>query len=106
MAISIELVDLGEHHLRDFTTAERVFQVLAPGLVSDFPPLRSVDTVAGNLPRQMTAFVGRASEIRSLVDMPRTYSGTKCTAVRLTVLRSRATRPEDGAGGIRTPGPA
>ena len=44
---SVELVDLGEHRLRDFTTTERVFQVRAPGLVTDFPPLRSVDAAAG-----------------------------------------------------------
>ena len=39
----IELVDLGEHRLRDLAAAERVFQVQAPGLDSEFPPLRSLD---------------------------------------------------------------
>ena len=42
---SVELVDLGEHRLRDLTVAERVFQVRAPGLVQDFPPLRIVGRV-------------------------------------------------------------
>ena len=41
------LVDLGEHRLRDLTVAERVFQVRAPGLVTDFPPLRSLDLSRG-----------------------------------------------------------
>ena len=48
---SFELVDLGEHRLRDLTNLERVFQVCAPGLARDFPPLRSLDTIPGNLPR-------------------------------------------------------
>ncbi len=77
----VELVDLGEHHLRDFTTTERVFQVRAPGLVADFPPLRSVDALAGNLPRQVTTFVGRASEITSLVALVRQSSLVTLTGV-------------------------
>jgi predicted ATPase/class 3 adenylate cyclase len=66
---SVELVDLGEHRLRDLTHAERVFQVHAPGLARDFPPLRSVDALPGNLPRQVTTFVGREAEIASLSEL-------------------------------------
>ena len=53
------LVDLGEHRLRDLTRPRRVFQVVRPELVAEFPPLRSLDALPGNLPRQMTTFVGR-----------------------------------------------
>ncbi len=35
-----ELLDLGEHGLRDLTRRERVFQLVAPELPRDFPPLR------------------------------------------------------------------
>jgi class 3 adenylate cyclase len=35
-----ELVDLGEHRLKDFTGPQRLFQLTAPGLATDFPPLR------------------------------------------------------------------
>ncbi len=61
-----ELVDLGEHRLRDLTVAERVFQVRAPGLVGDFAPLRSLDAFPGNLPLQVTSFVGRDQELAAL----------------------------------------
>jgi Adenylate and Guanylate cyclase catalytic domain len=64
-----ELVDLGEHRLRDLATVERVFQVYAPGLVREFPPLRSLETLPGNLPRQVTTFVGRESELASLAEV-------------------------------------
>ena len=34
-----------------------------PGLAADFPPLRSLDAFPGNLPPQLTSFVGRDDEI-------------------------------------------
>ena len=55
----VTLEDLGEHHLRDLARPERVFQVHAPGLTEDFPPLRSLDAFPGNLPARQTSFVGR-----------------------------------------------
>src|SRR4029077_12358836 len=64
---SVEFVDLGEHRLRDLARAVRVFQVRAPGLRSGFAPLASVDAFPGNLPVQLTSFIGRESEIASLV---------------------------------------
>jgi class 3 adenylate cyclase/DNA-binding CsgD family transcriptional regulator len=39
------LRDLGEHRLRDLTRPERVFQVLHPGLQSEFPPLGTEETL-------------------------------------------------------------
>jgi predicted ATPase/class 3 adenylate cyclase len=63
----VALRDLGEHRLRDLTTAVHVFQVVGPGLRAEFPPLRSLDTLPGNLPRQMTSFVGRERELKRLV---------------------------------------
>jgi predicted ATPase/class 3 adenylate cyclase len=62
----VKLVDLGEHLLRDLSRRERVFQVGAPGLGSDFAPLRSVDVLPGNLPVQPTSFVGRSGEVGDL----------------------------------------
>ena len=60
------LVDLGEHRLRDLSRADRVFQVVAPGLVGDFPPIRSLDAFPGNLPVQLSSFVGRHDELVAL----------------------------------------
>ena len=69
LAPEITLADLGEHRLRDLAQPVRVFQLCAAGLVTDFPPLRSVDAVSGNLPRQVTTFVGREAEIASLSEL-------------------------------------
>ena len=40
----VELQDLGEHRLKDLRYTERIFQLVAPGLPSDFPSLRTLDT--------------------------------------------------------------
>jgi len=58
-----ELTDLGEQHLRDLSRPERVFQLSASGLASQFPPLKSPASTPNNLPRQLTSFVGREAEI-------------------------------------------
>jgi predicted ATPase/class 3 adenylate cyclase len=63
---SVELVDLGQHHLRDLGEPERVFQVAHPELVRDFPALQSVDELAGKLPMQPNQFVGRAASIEQI----------------------------------------
>jgi predicted ATPase len=62
------LVDLGEHWLRDLARPERVYQLRAPGLADEFPPLRSSTARSGNLPRQMTSFVGRERELALVGD--------------------------------------
>jgi len=49
--------------LRDVPTPIGVFQVRAPGLATDFPPLRALDTSPGNLRRAATSFIGRESEV-------------------------------------------
>src|SRR4029078_5186293 len=38
---SVELLDLGEHRLRDLGEKERVFQVVHPEMEREFPALRS-----------------------------------------------------------------
>ncbi|HEX5587923.1 MAG TPA: hypothetical protein VFZ17_11495, partial [Acidimicrobiia bacterium] len=63
----VELVDLGEHRLRDLSRPERVFQVHAPGLTRTFAPLESLDAYAGNLPAQLSSFVGRERDVADLV---------------------------------------
>jgi predicted ATPase len=57
------LLDLGEHRLRDLSGRLRVFQVCGPGLASRFPPLRSLEGFPGNLPLQLSSFVGREDEL-------------------------------------------
>ena len=60
------LRDLGEHRLRDLARPERVHQLLAPGLVADFPPLRSLAVLPNNLPLQLKSFVGREREVAEI----------------------------------------
>ncbi|OBH08121.1 cyclase [Mycobacterium sp. E2699] len=62
----VDLLDLGSRRLRDVPTAVGVFQVRAPGLQTEFPPLRTVDRSPGNLRPKTTSFVGRESEVAEL----------------------------------------
>jgi predicted ATPase len=59
----VDLVDLGPRRLRDLPTPLGVFQVRAPGLRTDFPPLRALDASPGNLRATPTSFIGRESEL-------------------------------------------
>lgn len=65
-----ELRDLGEHRLKDLVEPERVWQLLAPGLPEKFQPLSSLVSLPNNLPRQLTALIGRdqvVSDVEALV---------------------------------------
>jgi hypothetical protein len=59
----VTLRNLGEHRLRDLQEPERVWQVVAPGLAADFPPLVTQSSQPTNLARQPTALIGRAREV-------------------------------------------
>ena len=63
----VSLTDLGTHPLRDLPRPERVVQLRHPDLRNEFPPLRTTSSaVSHNLPTQLTSFVGRQAEIKSL----------------------------------------
>lgn len=62
----LTLHDLGEHRLKDLTQSEHLYQVLHPQLTADFPPLRSLEAFAHNLPIQLTSFIGREHELAQL----------------------------------------
>ena len=57
------LRDLGERRLKDLFRPERVFQLKAPDLPSEFPPLRTLEGRPNNLPLQPTPLVGREREV-------------------------------------------
>lgn len=61
------LIDLGVHRLRDLQGDERIFQLLHADLPRDFPPLRTLNARATNLPAQLSAFLGRERELRDVV---------------------------------------
>nr|WP_090278748.1 adenylate/guanylate cyclase domain-containing protein [Mycolicibacterium komanii]CRL74384.1 LuxR family transcriptional regulator [Mycolicibacterium komanii] len=58
-----ELVNLGSRRLRDVSTPIALYQVRAPGLRGDFPPLRTEDANVGNLRPPTTTLIGRESEV-------------------------------------------
>jgi len=57
------LRDLGEHRLKDLQRAERIYQLTAPDLAIEFPPLRTLDARPNNLPLLRTPLVGREREL-------------------------------------------
>jgi len=56
------LADLGHHRLKDFPDRVALFQLLHPSLPRAFARLRS-DAAPGNLPKEITRFVGRGEQI-------------------------------------------
>jgi predicted ATPase len=54
---------MGEHRLRDLTRPEHIFQIVAPGLPSEFPPLKTLENHPNNLPLQPTPLIGREREL-------------------------------------------
>jgi predicted ATPase len=77
---STALIDLGEHRLRDLDRPMHVFQI-GDG---SFPPLRSLSAFPGNMPTQLTSFVGRQDEVAAV--------GKALEATRLVTLT--------GTGGV------
>src|SRR5215216_756370 len=65
------LRDLGERRLKDLSSPERVFQITAPGLRSEFPPLETLDIRRNNLPAQPTPLVGRERELEEVLALLR-----------------------------------
>jgi class 3 adenylate cyclase len=59
----LNLRDMGSHPLRGLSRDEQIYQLVAPNLVSDFPPLRSGKAPAGNLPAHVSGFIGRTREM-------------------------------------------
>ena len=68
----VTLRPLGEHVLRGLRGRIAVFQVVADGLRSQFPVLRTVDDFVGNLPRQLSSLVGREALVADVAELVRT----------------------------------
>lgn len=65
----IEFRDLGRHLLRGLETDESIYQVLIPGLPSEFPPLATASTIPNNLPTRLTPIIGRDREAGALSEL-------------------------------------
>ena len=77
----VDLVDLGPRRLRDVSTPVGVFQVRAPGLRTEFPSLRALDTSPGNLRPAITSFIGRESEVAEVQAALRSHRLVTLTGV-------------------------
>jgi predicted ATPase/class 3 adenylate cyclase len=61
-----KIIDLGERRLKDILRQERIYQLSIPGLSSEFPPLKTLESFSHNLPSQLTSFIGREKEIAEI----------------------------------------
>ncbi|HUG47293.1 MAG TPA: adenylate/guanylate cyclase domain-containing protein [Candidatus Limnocylindria bacterium] len=61
-----DLLDLGEHRLKDLLEPERIFQLAHPQLPSELPPLASLGRRPHNLPVQYSELIGRGDELVGL----------------------------------------
>ena len=68
---TIELLDLGEHRLKDLSAPQRLFQAVVGGAQPEFPPLRTLHVT--NLPVQASRLIGRQRS------SPRSRSGSART---------------------------
>lgn len=57
-----------EHRLKGLLNPERVWQLNAPDLLQDFPPLQSLNAIPSNLPVPPTQLIGRDQELGTLHD--------------------------------------
>jgi predicted ATPase len=80
----VELEDLGPRRLRDLPNPMTLFQLKAPGLRRDFPPLRTSDASPGNLRPAVSSLIGREVEVPEIE----------------AVLRSRRLVTLTGVGGV------
>jgi predicted ATPase/class 3 adenylate cyclase/DNA-binding XRE family transcriptional regulator/predicted negative regulator of RcsB-dependent stress response len=101
-----KLQTLGMHFVRDLSGPRTLFQVMAPGLISAFPPLRTLNIARGNLPARLTSFHGRDRELAAVIDLlqqPHSRlltltgaGGTGKTRLALTVADTLSDRYDDG----------
>jgi predicted ATPase/class 3 adenylate cyclase len=67
--VGVSLHPLGTHRLRDLHEPEDVFQVVAPELPNQFPPLQSLPRHPTNLSTPPTSLIGRESEVAAILAM-------------------------------------
>jgi predicted ATPase/class 3 adenylate cyclase len=100
----LQLMDLGEHRVKDFARPERLCQLVAPGLRRNFAPVMGRGVSLGNLPLQATSFVGREAEFAYLLELVRANRLVTVTGVggsgktRLTLQVAAELAPEAREG--------
>src|SRR6478672_6341791 len=62
----VELRDLGEHNLKDLQRPEHIYQLNVVGVPSEFPALKTLNSLPNNLPSQRSLLVGRDKELAAI----------------------------------------
>jgi predicted ATPase/class 3 adenylate cyclase len=97
------LLDLGQHRLKDLVQPEHIYQLNHPSLISDFPPIYTLDEYLNNLPVQLSSYIGREhemAEVGRLLDNTRLLTligpgGTGKTRLALQFAADVLVSPED-----------
>ena len=97
--------DLGERQLKDLIRPEHVYQIVVRDLPADFPPLKTLDARANNLPIQSTSFVGREREMQEVKTLLRstrmlTLTGSGGAGKTRLALQVAADRIDDFKDGV------
>lgn len=98
------LLDLGQHYLKGLARPERIYQLAAPNLPTEFPALNTVPTATNNLPTQLTSFIGRERELaeaRQKIESTRLLTligpgGTGKTRLSLQIAEGQLANFRDG----------
>ncbi len=77
----VDLVALGPRRLRDIARPVEVFQVKAPELPTEFPPLKTADSAPGNLQPPTSSLVGRESELADVASALKAHRLVTLTGV-------------------------
>jgi predicted ATPase/class 3 adenylate cyclase len=65
-SFDFSLRDLGQHQLKGLNQAEHLYQLVAPDLPAEFPPLKTLNARPNNLPLEPTSLVGREQEVAAV----------------------------------------
>ncbi len=77
----VDLTNLGPRRLRDLPNPIAIFQLAAPGLQTDFPPLRTIDSSQGNLRPIVGRLIGREAEVAEVASAVRSHRLVTMTGV-------------------------
>ncbi len=72
-------LDLGKYHLKGVARPEHIYQLVAPDLPAEFPPLSAVSVQPTNLPRLQTPIIGRQQELEAVLDLLRGHQARLVT---------------------------
>ena len=109
LAEGLDLRDLGEHHLKDLDRPERLHRLRIEGLPDDFGPPRTLDARRGNLPADLSPFIGREEvldDVRRLCAEHRLVTltgpgGSGKTRLSLQLAREAQAGCRDGAFAVQ-----